>query len=264
MSAPAVLSCALAALVLGLPVISAGAHLEARHRVAGAADAAALAAADAANGFIAVDPCEIARETAAAVNVAVTACSVDTRLGEARVTARASTVLGQVDARARAAPEAGPAAVIAGVPGANGWAWPSGARSVTQGFHDGNAIDLAIGSDGLLYAPYNGIVVHVGGDGGGLPAACRANPGWWRGTNHSVIIEHEYAGRKIYSSHNHIAPGSPDTLGISAGDDVLAGQAIAAAGMSGCTSGMHSHFTVSSRLSNVQADIDPFLFLGPP
>lgn len=262
MSAPIALACALAALVLGLPVISASAHLEARHRVAGAADAAALAAADAANGFIAEDPCEIAAATVEAARASMTACDINARLGEARVLVRASTVLGFVEARARAAPEAGPAIVLAGQPGANGWAWPSGSRSLTQGFHDGNAIDLTVGADGLLYAPYAGTVVRSGDDGGGIPAACRSTPSWWRGANHTVIIAHEVAGRTLYSSHNHIAPGSPESLGVRVGDHVVAGQAVAAAGMSGCTSGQHTHFTLSSRPSNVLADIDPFQFLG--
>lgn len=177
---------------------------------------------------------------------------------------RAVTAFGQVTASARAAPEAGPAVVLAGTPGANGWAWPSGSRSLTQGPHGGNAIDLAVGGDGLLYAPYDGTVVQLGGDGGGVPAACQANPSWWRGTNHSVIIAHEIDGRTIYSSHNHIAPGSPGSLGVRQGDRVLAGQAVAAAGMSGCTSGVHTHFTLSSRLSNSHADIDPFQYLGQP
>lgn len=264
MSAPATISCALAALVLGLPVVAAGAHLEARHRVAGAADAAALAAADAVNGFITNAPCDVAGETAAAADSALVSCDIDARRGEARVTVRASTLLGEVEARAQAAPESGPAIVLAGVPGANGWAWPAGARSLTQGFHDGTAIDLAVGDDGLLYAPYEGVVVQAGSDGAGVPAACLANPGWWRGTNHSVIIAHEYAGRTIYSSHNHIAPGSPEMLGVRPGDRVLAGQAVAAAGMSGCTSGVHSHFTLSSRPSNANADVNPFSYLGEP
>ncbi|MGJ0203130.1 Rv3654c family TadE-like protein [Leucobacter sp. gxy201] len=264
MSTPAALSCALAVLVLGLPVLSAGAHLEARHRAAGAADAAALAAADAVNGFLVAEPCEVAAEVAAAVGTSIYACDVDALRGEARVTVRIGTVLGGVLARARAAPEAGPAIVLAGVPGANGWAWPSGARAVTQGHHDGTAIDLAVGDDGLLYAPYDGTVVRVGGDGGGVPAACRSNPEWWRGTNHTVVIAHDVAGRKVYSSHNHIAPGSPESLGVRAGSPVLAGQAVAAAGMSGCTSGIHSHFTLSSTPSNASADIDPYEYLGPP
>lgn len=264
MGAPVALSCALAALVLGIPVISAGAHLEARHRAAGAADAAALAAADAVNGFIAREPCAAASDVAAATGAGLVSCDIDSRLGEARVTVRVGTALGGVEARARAAPEAGPAVVIAGQPGPNGWAWPSGARALTQHFHDGIAIDVAVGDDGLLYAPYGGTVVHAGADGGGVPVPCRANPSWWRGPNHSVIIAHEVAGRTLYSSHNHIAPGSPETLGIQAGDRVQAGQAVAAAGMSGCTSGMHTHFTLSSTASNAHADIDPFAYIGHP
>lgn len=252
MSAPAVVACAFAAVVLGVPVVAVSAEFEVRHRVAGAADAAALAAADAAAGWIAGDPCELAAEVAEAMRAEVAGCEID--IGDARVEVRAATLLGSVTARARAAPER----TVEGAVGANGWAWPSGVRTVTQSHHDGYAIDLAVAADGALYAPYDGVVVHSGPDGGGIPAPCRANPNWWRGPNHSVVIRHEVDGRVLYSSHNHIAAASGARLGAA----VRAGQRVATAGMSGCTSGPHTHFTMSSGPRNHHPDIDPFDYLG--
>lgn len=264
MSAPATIACAVAALVIGLPVLSAGAHLEARHRASGAADAAALAAADAAGGWIAAEPCDSAERVVSASGAELESCVVDARRGEARVEAVIATPLGRVRAVARAAPEAPPGGEVVGAVGPNGWAWPSAVRGVTQGFHDGMSIDLAVGGDGALYAPYAGEVVLAGADGAGMPETCLAMPGWWRGPNHSVIIRHEYQGRVLYSSHNHIAPGSPDRLGLAVGSQVRAGEVVALAGMSGCTSGQHTHFTLSTAPSNSHPDVDPFEFLGPP
>ena len=264
MSAPATLSCALAALVLGLPIIATSAHLEIAHRTAGAADAAALAAADAANGLINEAPCDVAARVAAAMNTRVESCEIDTRLGAARVTVSAHTALGRVTAHARAAPEFGPAVILAGERGPNGWAWPSGTRSVTQGHHDGLAIDLAVGPDGLLYAPFDGTIMHIGADSAGMPPPCRANPGWWRGPNHAVIMRHEVQGRTLFSSHNHISAGSASELGLRPGDPVQAGQAVARSGMSGCTSGPHTHFTLATHATNAFPDVNPYDYLGPP
>lgn len=254
MSAPAVIGCALAVVVLGVPVVAVGARLEVRHRVAGAADNAALAASDAATGWISGDPCELAAEVARSAAVEVARC--DIAGGEARVEVRASALVGEVRSGARA----GPVVEVEGAVGANGWAWPSGVRTETQGFHDGFAIDLAVDADGALYAPYDGVVVQSGADGGGVPDACAARPEWWRGPNHSVMVRHEVAGRVLFSSHNHIAPGSGAQLGA----HVRAGQRIATAGMSGCTEGLHTHFTLSTRQSAVSPDVNPYDYLPVP
>lgn len=104
MSAPAALSCAVAAVLLGVPVISVAGQLEAGHRAAGAADAAALAAADAAAGWIEAEPCAIAAEAAAAQGAIVASCAVDAERGEARVAVRVGTPFGGVERRARAGP----------------------------------------------------------------------------------------------------------------------------------------------------------------
>ena len=51
--------------------------LAARHSVAAAADAAALAAADTASGLVAGHPCETAERVAAANGASLSACEVD-------------------------------------------------------------------------------------------------------------------------------------------------------------------------------------------
>lgn len=263
MSVPVAVGCIAAILVIGGPVLVATGQLETRHRAAGAADAAALAAADAAGGWIVADPCSIAEAVAESMAAEVSDCDAVPGAGDARVVVRATSALGDVEARARAGREGRPAAPDGPV-GANGWAWPSDVRSVTQGHHDGRSIDLAVSSEGALYAPFDGVVVAAGPMGGGIPAPCLANPEWWRGANHGVVIRHEYRGRTLFSSHNHIAPGSPTRQGVAIGARVRAGQRVATAGMSGCTSGPHTHFTLSTTRTNAFSNVDPYIYIGRP
>ncbi|WP_053384729.1 M23 family metallopeptidase [Leucobacter celer] len=266
MSAPALLACAGAAFCLALPVIVASSQIEAEHRVAAAADAAAIAAADALGGWIDAEPCEVAHEVVAALEARLLRCLTDAVYAEARVEVELTAPLGVAEAAARAGPGAasGVDAAPDGPVGSNGWAWPSDARAVSQGFHDGLSIDLAVTGEGALYAPYAGVVVLAGPDGGGVPEPCLAQPEWWRGPNFSVVIRHEYRERVLYSSHNHVAPASPQRFGLTPGSRVRAGQRVATAGMSGCTSGPHTHFTLSSSPVNAHPDIDPFAYIGPP
>lgn len=263
MSTPALLACAAAAVCLGIPVIAASAQLEAQHRAAGAADAAALAAADALGGWIDAEPCEIARAVVDAVDARLERCEVDAARAEALVEVGSAGLFGGVAAEARAGPESVGGA-DGGPVGANGWAWPSDSPGISQGFHDGLSIDLAVTREGALYAPYDGVVVAAGTDGGGIPETCLARPEWWRGPNSTVLIRHDYRGRVLYSSHNHVEPASPQRFGLAPGVRVRAGQRVATAGMSGCTSGPHTHFTLSSRPTNAFPDLDPFEYLGSP
>ncbi|WP_449281148.1 M23 family metallopeptidase [Leucobacter sp.] len=263
MSAPALLACAGAALCLGLPVIIASSQVEAEHRAAAAADAAAIAAADALGGWIDAEPCEIAREVALVHEARLRSCRIDAARADALVEAAAAAPFEAI-AAARAGPGGVETAAPDGPVGPDGWAWPSDSRAVSQGFHDGLAIDLAVTREGALYAPYAGVLLLAGPDGGGVPERCLAQPEWWRGPNFSVVIRHEYRGRVLYSSHNHIAPASPQRFGLAPGTRVRAGQRVASAGMSGCTSGPHTHFTLSSGPVNAHPDVDPFAYIGPP
>lgn len=70
----AIVACIVALTAMTIPLYSA---LVLRQAVAGAADAAALAAADAAVGIVAGFPCEVAGRVAAANGAALDACEVD-------------------------------------------------------------------------------------------------------------------------------------------------------------------------------------------
>ncbi|MGK0722108.1 helicase [Leucobacter sp. W1478] len=104
MSAPLLIACAATTLALGLPVIAGAAALDTRHRLAAAADSAVLAAADAAGGWIAADPCALATEVASAASVSLAECTIDVTTGVATVVAEARTALGVVVIRTRAGP----------------------------------------------------------------------------------------------------------------------------------------------------------------
>lgn len=267
MSAPAVLACSVAALCLGLPVIAAAVHVEARHSAAVAADAAALAAVDALTGWIDAEPCAMAEQVVLEMGVRLEECTVDRARADARVVTRAGEWLRTVRAEARAAAQTLPDSSGRGTfgpVGVNGWAWPSDVRGVTQAFHDGYSIDLAVSAEGALFAPYRGVVVVAGPDGGGVPSQCREQPWWWHGPNITVVMRHETPDGVLFSSHNHVDPASLSVLGIAPGIAVDAGQQVAVAGMSGCTSGPHSHFTLASLQTNTEPDLNPYLYLGLP
>ena len=255
-----------AALVVGVPVAAASARAEATHRASGAADGAALAAADAGTGYAEGEPCDLAGSVAAASGARVSECAVDPGTFEARVVVEVQAMFGPVEGRARAGADPPPPSSTGGgaALAAEGWAWPSGIRAITQGHHDGYAIDLAVDGSGVLYAPYSGVVVRLGDDGNGIPEPCRVRPEWWRGPNQTIIIRHEYRGAVLFSSHNHLVPGSSTRAGLALGSSVSAGQPIGAAGSSGCTSGPHSHFTLSTGPRNTNPDLDPSLYIGTP
>lgn len=84
--------------VLGVVLVGAHSALAVRSRAAGAADASALAAADALSGLVPGSPCDRARVTAAANRVGVSECVVT----GAEVTVEVATALGPLDVRARA------------------------------------------------------------------------------------------------------------------------------------------------------------------
>jgi secretion/DNA translocation related TadE-like protein len=88
-----------AVFLLAVPLYVA---LAARHAVTGAADAAALAAADAASGLVPGHPCDLAARVAAANGASVEDCAVDGLVATVTV---GRTVLGlAVSERASAGP----------------------------------------------------------------------------------------------------------------------------------------------------------------
>lgn len=89
-------------IVAALAVTGLGAALAARQRVVAAADASALAAADALLGAAPGEPCARAAEVAAAHHVALLGCDVDG--AEVAVTTGAELAGVPVEARSRAGP----------------------------------------------------------------------------------------------------------------------------------------------------------------
>jgi secretion/DNA translocation related TadE-like protein len=87
---------------LSVSLVSAGAAAVFSQRLAGVADAAALAAADAASGLIAGDPCGRASEVASASASVVASCDLD----ELVATVTVSATFGRMEATASA--RAGP------------------------------------------------------------------------------------------------------------------------------------------------------------
>ncbi|WP_243073985.1 Rv3654c family TadE-like protein [Microbacterium sp. SS28] len=94
-----------AALVLGLTTVSAAAVTG--QRLAGAADAAALAAADAASGASRGVPCERAADVAQAGGASLAACDVDGLVATVTVSATFGALTASASARAGPPPETG-------------------------------------------------------------------------------------------------------------------------------------------------------------
>jgi len=91
-----------ATVLVALAVLTLGSALAVRQRVIAAADAGALAAADALLGVVADDPCRLAREVAAAHRVAFAGCVVEG--AEVVVTMRADAAGLPIQVSSRAGP----------------------------------------------------------------------------------------------------------------------------------------------------------------
>lgn len=104
----AVITVAIAGAVCSLSVgtVAIGAGLAERQRIVGAADAAALAAADAASGAVAGEPCAVAARVAAANRAVLDACATDGLVATVRTSGSALGV--PLVASARAGPPTSP------------------------------------------------------------------------------------------------------------------------------------------------------------
>lgn len=91
-----------ATVIAGLSTVGLGSALTVRQRLIGAADAAALAAADGASGAVAEPPCTGAALVARAARASLTACRLDGLVATVQVAARVGPVL--VTARSTAGP----------------------------------------------------------------------------------------------------------------------------------------------------------------
>ncbi len=104
LGAGAVLALAIVAavVVIGLSGVSLAGGLAARQRVIGASDLAALAAADAASGAVAGEPCEVARRVATAGGAKLSSCRIDGLVVEVSVAGSFAGI--QLTAHSRAGP----------------------------------------------------------------------------------------------------------------------------------------------------------------
>jgi secretion/DNA translocation related TadE-like protein len=100
----AVLSLAMVAAVvmLGLTSLTLAAALTTRARVAGAADLAALAAADAASGLIPGAPCELAARVAEGASARLVSCALDGLVARVALSGRFADI--PIDVRSAAGP----------------------------------------------------------------------------------------------------------------------------------------------------------------
>lgn len=109
-------------------------------------------------------------------------------------------------------------------PAGSGYIWPTNVRRVTQYFgwrHTG--IDIAGSAGTPLYAAKSGRVI-------------KSQCGWNGGYGCYIIIDH---GNGVHTLYGHNSQ-----LYVSVGDDVEQGQAIAAMGSTGRSTGPHIHFEV--------------------
>jgi len=104
----------------------------------------------------------------------------------------------------------------------------------TDPFHPGDDLGAACGT--TIYAAAAGTVV-------------RAGP--YSGYGNFILIDH---GGGVQTAYGHIRDGG---IGVTAGQQVAAGQPIAQVGSTGLSTGCHLHFEV--RVNGLQIDPQPFL-----
>ncbi len=96
---------------------------------------------------------------------------------------------------------------------------------ITQGMHDGTAVDLGAARGTPIHASADGTVIIV-----------RSNGGWNGGYGNYVVITHSNGTQTLYAHMKSVL--------ISTGQGVSSGQVIGYVGMTGRTSGPHVHFEV--------------------
>jgi murein DD-endopeptidase MepM/ murein hydrolase activator NlpD len=96
---------------------------------------------------------------------------------------------------------------------------------ITQGMHDGTAVDLGAARGTPIHAAADGTVIIV-----------RSNGGWNGGYGNYVVITHANGTQTLYAHMSSVL--------ASTGQGVSSGQVIGYVGMTGRTSGPHVHFEV--------------------
>ena len=104
MSVPIAVACIAVTVLVGTPPLIATERVVRGVQASAAADAAALAAADAALGWIDAEPCVIATEIAVSAGAQLQECTVESGTGVSRVTVVRGSSLGAVSRSARAGP----------------------------------------------------------------------------------------------------------------------------------------------------------------
>lgn len=96
---------------------------------------------------------------------------------------------------------------------------------MTQGLHDGNAVDIGAARGTPIHAAADGTVI-----------IARNNGGWNGGYGNYVVITHDNGAQTLYSHMKNTI--------VSPGQFVSNGQTIGYVGMTGRTTGPHLHFEV--------------------
>lgn len=113
--------------------------------------------------------------------------------------------------------------VISGV-GSGNWVWPTTTKTITCGYlcYSGHyAIDIQAYIGQPVYAADSGVVISAG---------------YSNGYGNNVLIDHKNG---YYTRYAHL-----NSLGVSTGDKVQAGQTIGEAGNTGNSTGPHLHFEI--------------------
>lgn len=161
----------------------------------------------------------------------------------------------------------------------SGWGYPTRSPSAACGFgcyegHVGMDVQSVGGSKiqvgEPLYAMRDGEVVATGDEvAAGEPDAvteqyCKAyleprvGPAWQGVPSQIVKIKSTVDGQEYYIRYSHLKEGS---ITVKVGDTVKMGQKIAEVGLTGCTTGTHSHITVSPNRNGTNP-IDPTTLVG--
>lgn len=104
MSVPEVAAVAAATTMLAVSIVVACDSVVAKQRLDGAADSAALAAADAHGGWIEAEPCAIAGQVLASADAELVECRIDDATGRVRLLAALRTMLGSARTHVHAGP----------------------------------------------------------------------------------------------------------------------------------------------------------------
>lgn len=127
------------------------------------------------------------------------------------------------------------------------YVWPAtGSISQNAAQHKASegayAVDIANPNAGTVVAAADGWIAFAGNDNGG--GDCTYAPGHPRGLGNVVTLRHDGGPTTYYSSYGHLAQ-----IYVTSGF-VSKGQAIGYMGSTGCSTGTHTHFTISTCLVN--------------